>query len=134
MTFSIPKHGEICWRELTARNIATAKSFYVELLGWNIEPSATSTVPYDEIHCGERAVGGMIEINENWGETWDQIPAHWMTYIAVDDCDRTIEKIKENGGSICVPAFDAPNVGRIAVANDPSGATFSIIELAAKEA
>ncbi|MCU0240233.1 MAG: VOC family protein [Pyrinomonadaceae bacterium] len=123
-----PKHGEICWRELSSQNVEKAKLFYQELLGWNIEQSKVSTAQYDEIHFGESSIGGMMKIDETWGETWDKIPPHWMTYIAVDNCDESIEKIKENGGNVCVPAFDAPNVGRISVVNDPSGATFSIIQ------
>ena len=126
--FTIPKHGEICWRELTSQNIEKAKPFYQQLLGWKLEKSKVSPVDYTEIHFGEKAVGGMMAIDKSWGEGWEHIPAHWMTYIAVDDCDETVEKIKSNGGSVCVPPFDAPNVGRISVVNDPSGATFSIIQ------
>lgn len=123
-----PKNGELCWRELTTQNVEAARPFYQELLGWKTEKSTLSPIDYDEIHVGEKAVGGMMQINEQWGEGWENIPPHWMTYIAVDNCDETLEKIKENGGNVCVPAFDAPSVGRIAVVNDPSGATFSIIQ------
>lgn len=126
--FSIPKHGEICWRELTTQNAAKAKEFYQGLLGWNLEQSKVTQMKYDEIHNGNQAIGGMMQIDEQWGEGWENIPAHWMTYIAVDNCDEIIEKIKENGGGICVPPFDAPNVGRMSVVNDPSGATFSVIQ------
>lgn len=123
-----PKHGELCWRELTTQNVGAAKDFYQGLFGWNLAKSNVSPVDYTEIHVGEKAVGGMMQIDKNWGEGWENIPAHWMTYIAVDSCDETLEKIKANGGNICVPAFDAPNVGRMAVVNDPSGATFSVIQ------
>jgi uncharacterized protein len=126
--FTIPKHGEICWREHNSQNLEAAKSFYRELFGWHLEQSKVTEVKYDEIHFNGNAVGGMMEINKDWGENWEHIPAHWMSYIAVENCDETIEKIKENGGGVCVPAFDAPNVGRISVVNDPGGAAFSIIQ------
>lgn len=126
--FNVPKHGEVCWRELTSQNIEKGKSFYQELLGWNIEQSKITDMGYSEIHVDGKAVGGMMKIDENWGENWQNIPAHWMTYIAVDNCDEIVEKIKANGGGVCVPPFDAPGVGRMSVVNDPSGATFSIIQ------
>lgn len=126
--FTIPKHGEICWREHNSQNLSVAKNFYQELFGWQLEQSKVTEMSYEEVHNNGEAIGGMMEITKDWGENWEKIPAHWMSYIAVDNCDETIEKIKANGGEICVPAFDAPNVGRISVVNDPSGATFSIIQ------
>lgn len=126
--FTVPKHGEICWRELTTQNLSQAKEFYQGLLGWNLEQSKVSNMNYDEIHVGDTAIGGMMQIDEQWGEDWENIPAHWMTYIAVESCDEIVEKIKTNGGGVCVPPFDAPGVGRMSVVNDPSGATFSVIQ------
>jgi hypothetical protein len=49
-------------------------------------------------------------------------------YFAVDDADASAAKITELGGTILVPPFDVPTVGRIAVAQDPQGGTFSIIK------
>ena len=129
--FTMPKNGEICWRELNSQNSAAAKEFYQELFGWQSEQSKVADVGYDEIHVDGKAVGGFMQINEQWGEDWQNIPAHWMTYVSVDNCDDTAEKVKENGGNVCVPPFDIPKVGRIAVINDPSGANFSIIQFVA---
>ncbi|SRR5215204_3622709 len=129
--FTPPPHGTVCWRELTAQRVDAAKSFYAELLGWSLEQSKMTTMPYTEIHIDGQAVGGMMKIDEQWGEGWENIPAHWMTYIAVDNCDEAVSKIKDSGGNVCVPPFDAPGVGRMAVAGDPSGATFSVIQFAA---
>lgn len=126
--FTPPKHGTVCWRELQTKDLEAAKTFYEELAGWNLEQSKLSPVEYAEIHVGEKAVGGMMELNEGFGEGWDQIPSHWGTYIAVDDCDAAFEAVKANGGVTMCPPFDAPNVGRICIATDPSGAHFSMIE------
>lgn len=123
---AIPKHGEICWRELATSDLEAARNFYQELFGWTLEKSKVSPVDYLEIHVGEKACGGLLEMNEEWGDPLP--PSHWMTYIAVDDVQATVEKIKANGGGVCVPPFDAPKVGHISVVNDPSGATFSLIQ------
>lgn len=128
--FTIPKHGEICWRELATRDLSAAKEFYTALFGWKLEESKVSPGHgYQEIHMGDKAVGGMMEINEAWGP--NPPPSHWTSYIAVDNADETVQKIVDNGGSVHVPPFDAPGVGRMSIVADPSGANFSIIQFVA---
>jgi len=126
--FNHPKHGEICWHELNTRNLSAAKEFYKGLFGWQIEQSKVTEMPYEEIHLGEKPFGGMMEINEGWGENWQKIPSAWMTYIAVDDIAEAVAKIRKHGGGVCIEPFDAPGVGKISVVNDPSGIPFSVIQ------
>lgn len=126
--FIPPPHGTVCWRELQTQKLADCRDFYRDLLGWHFEQSKASPVEYPEIHVAGKAVGGLLEINSGWGEGWENIPSHWATYIAVEDCDATHEAIKANGGSVICPPFDAPNVGRICIASDPQGATFLVIQ------
>ena len=126
--FQKPKHGEICWQELNTKNLGAATAFYTGLFGWKLEQTKTTEIPYQEIHVNERAVGGMMEINDCWGENWKKIPSSWMTYIAVDDIAESIEKIKKHGGSVRVEPFEAPGVGKMSVVSDPSGIAFSIIQ------
>ena len=128
--FEKPKHGEICWRELNTQNLNAAVNFYKELFGWSFESSKLAPNEYQEIHFGEKAVGGAMEINEGWGENWQKIPSAWMSYIAVDDIAESVEKIKQNGGGVCIAPFDAPGIGKISVVNDPSGIPFSVIQFA----
>jgi predicted enzyme related to lactoylglutathione lyase len=56
-------------------------------------------------------------------------PNHWHVYFAVADTDASAAKITELGGSVLAGPFGTP-VGRIAVAADPQGSVFSIIQLA----
>jgi len=127
--FVIPKPGEICWRELATKDLSKAMDFYSQLFGWKLEQTKVSPMDYKEIIVDDTAVGGMMEINESWGPT--PPPSHWNSYIAVEDTDSTVEKIRANGGNIKVPPFDAPGVGRISIASDPSGAPFAVIQFAA---
>jgi uncharacterized protein len=83
---------------------------------------------YKEIQLDGVSRGGMMAIDESWGP--EPPPSHWNTYVAVANADETVEKIKANGGSIKVPPFDAPGVGRMSVVADPAGASFSIIQFA----
>jgi predicted enzyme related to lactoylglutathione lyase len=127
--FTIPKPGEICWRELATKDLKKAMDFYSQLFGWKLEQTKVTPMDYKEIIIDDVAYGGMMEINESWGE--NPPPSHWNTYVAVESADDTVEKIKASGGNIKVPPFDAPGVGRIAIASDPSGAPFAIIQFAA---
>lgn len=127
--FAIPKDNSICWRELATRDLGVAKDFYQAIFGWKLEQSKVTPLEYLEIHLDGKAVGGMMEINESWGE--NPPPSNWSTYVAVANADETAATIKANGGSIWQEPFDAPGVGRIALAADPSGANFAIIEFKA---
>jgi uncharacterized protein len=128
--FEKPKHGEICWRELNTRNPDSTAEFYAGLFGWTLEQSKLTAMRYQEIHANGKAIGGMMEINEEWGENWREIPSAWLTYVAVDNLFESIEKIKQNGGEIRVAPFEAPGIGKMSVAADPSGIAFSVIQFA----
>jgi uncharacterized protein len=127
--FEIPAPGEIGWRELRSRDLPAALEFYSKLFGWTVEQSKVTPTEYKEIVVDGSAVGGMMAIDENWGP--EPPPSHWASYIAVENADETAEKITANGGSIKVPPFDAPGVGRMAMVADPSGADFAIIQFVA---
>jgi predicted enzyme related to lactoylglutathione lyase len=126
--FDVPKPGEICWRELATKDLPTALEFYSKLFGWKLEQTKVTEMEYKEIQMDGVAYGGMMAIDENWGP--EPPPSHWNTYVAVANADETAEKITANGGSVKVPPFDAPGVGRMAMVSDPSGAPFAIIQFA----
>ena len=123
--FTIPKAGELCWRELRSKNLPAAIEFYSKLFGWTTEQTKVSEMPYKEIILNGTAQGGMMGMDD---PEWGELPSHWANYIAVDSADETAEKITANGGSVQVPPFDAPGVGRMAMVADPSGANFAIIQ------
>ena len=127
--FNIPESNTICWRELATKDLSKALEFYSALFGWKLEQTKVSQIEYKEIQIDGVAYGGMMAIDESWGP--EPPPSHWNNYIAVENADETVEKIKANGGTIKVPPFDAPGVGRMSVVADPSGAAFSVIQFAA---
>ncbi len=55
-----------------------------------------------------------------------EAPPTWTTYIASENADDTISKIKAAGGQVLVEPFDVMDVGRMAVAADPGGAVFGV--------
>lgn len=127
--FQIPGHGTVCWRELVTKDLDKSVEFYKGLLGWELVQSKVTQMPYLEINVDNQAVGGIMAIDESWRE--NPPPSHWRAFIAVENADETVKKIRENGGSIRCEPFDAPGVGRIAMASDPCGANFAIIQFVA---
>ncbi len=123
---AMPKHGEFCWNDLATNNPEASKSFYAELFGWQFKEGDADGMKYTEISLdGQKQFGGIWQLTEEMGE----IKPHWMSWVAVDDVDAIVEKVKELGGSVCVPPTDIPNTGRFVVINDPTGATLSLITL-----
>jgi predicted enzyme related to lactoylglutathione lyase len=112
-----------CWSELACRDIDKAKAFYREVFGWQAETHPFGSSTYTEWTLNGSSIGGMIQMNEMWPE---DLPAHWMPYFAVEDCDAAAERAADLGGAISVPPHDIP-IGRFAVLDDPSGAFFSVI-------
>jgi uncharacterized protein len=60
--------------------------------------------------------------------SWLTDSPSWMIYFAVADTDLTAARAAELGGTVSVEPFDLFNVGRVAVLNDPEGASFSILQ------
>jgi predicted enzyme related to lactoylglutathione lyase len=116
--------GTPAWPELATRDAAKAEAFYTSLLGWGAK-KGNMPMPYTEWQLGGQSIGGMMEMDGQWGDT----PPHWMIYVMVADCDAVAAKAAELGGTVCVPPTDIPKVGHFAVLNDPQGAYFSIIKL-----
>lgn len=120
----VNRPGAMCWNELATRDIEGAQKFYGELFGWTFGTLDESGSDYHMIYNNGRANGGMMLMDEKWGE----IPPNWMIYFAVDDLDTAIEKVKANAGSLGSEVINA-SVGKMAVTVDPAGAHFYLIEL-----
>jgi predicted enzyme related to lactoylglutathione lyase len=118
--------GTITWNELITTD-SSAAAFYQQVLGLTTAVMDMGTGQYTLFQAGGEQVGGTV------APQLPGVPNHWHVYFAVADADAAAAKITELGGSILVEPFDSP-VGRMAVANDPQGAAFSIIQLAAQTA
>ncbi len=79
-------------------------------------------MPYTLFKKNGTEVGGLMK------PPMPGVPPQWLPYVTVKSADTEAARIAELGGSIVAPPFDIPNVGRIAVARDPQGATFGIFQ------
>lgn len=112
-----------CWNELFTTDVEAAQRFYGELFGWTTRASQTDGPLYYEWQHGERAAGGMMQIQPEWGP----IPPHWNVYFTVADLAATLAKSKELGGRLMMAR--KIDVGEFAMIDDPQGAGFTVIEM-----
>jgi len=117
--------GAFTWNELQTRDTEAAKAFYRSVFGWDAHTRQDGPMAYTEWKQGDDSVGGMMDMP---AEVPPQIPAYWLVYFAVDDCDALVTKAAGLGGATLVEPMDvAP--GRFAVLSDPTGAVFATIKM-----
>lgn len=116
--------GTPCWYELATTDLDGAQRFYSAVLGWQVDGAGMADLDYRLADSGGDKVAGMISCAVQQG----QPPPNWLVYFAVDDVDATVEAITVAGGRIVKPPADIPGTGRFAVAADPQGAVFGLLQ------
>lgn len=113
-------HGTFHWNELLARDVAGAKKFYADTIGWTYDGMpAPGGQTYWVAKMGEQPVAGIFDIS---GPDYQGVPDGWMPYLAVDNVDARVKKAVAAGARVMKPAFDIPGVGRIVILMEPGGA------------
>lgn len=115
--------GAFCWNELYTRDPSNSLTFYAEVLGLGSVMSDENTQLLRE----GRPVAGMVFME--YDRFPQEVPSHWITYVAVDDCDATLARAEELGAVDVGDPIDG-SVGRYAMVTDPQGAILSVIALA----
>ena len=131
----MPEHGDFCWSEFAVKDLEKSKAFYSTVFGWEFKASENTgnEMAYIEFSScgGEQPDSALYQIDPNmFGGT--PPPPHIAQYVSVDSVDATLEKAKTLGGTVVFGPYDIPNVGRMAVITDPTGANISLITLSAK--
>jgi predicted enzyme related to lactoylglutathione lyase len=119
--------GEFIWYELITPDPVGAKAFYDAVVGWTIEPEPSGEMDYRMIgRTDGRMAGGVMRLT-------DEMASHgarpiWLGYIDTGDVDAAVASIEQAGGKVLLPAFDIPDIGRIAMVTDPQGAPFYVMK------
>ncbi|PZF79019.1 VOC family protein [Aestuariivirga litoralis] len=111
------ENGTVVWSELMTTEVEKAKAFYGKTLGLTFEPFGETNPGYWIAMRDGRPVWGIMDMTDRPGG-----PTAWFTYMAVDDVDAKVTAALEAGADLCMPVFDIPTVGRIAILQDPTGA------------
>ncbi|MGI8814115.1 MAG: VOC family protein [Pseudonocardia sp.] len=112
--------GTPCWVDVAVPNVAEATKFYGPVLGWTFHDTGEEFGGYTICMAGEHTAAGIGKIQ------MDGQPAAWTVYLASDDADATAKLISENGGSVVIEPMDIPEIGRMAIAADPTGGVFGV--------
>lgn len=116
--FSTP--GAISWTELGCPDPQAACRFYGALFGWTFDTMKMGEGDYHVIKVGPAAIGGIMTPPAPG-------PAAWGPYVTVASCDATVAQATALGATVCAGPFDIPNIGRMAVLQDPQGAVIQVI-------
>jgi predicted enzyme related to lactoylglutathione lyase len=112
--------GTFCWADLGTTEGHEARDFYTGLFGWDAEdlPAGEDGV-YTMFRKEGRDVAALYEMG---ADERGQLPAHWSSYINVEDLDAIAKRAVELGATVVAEPFDVMDSGRMAVLRDPGGA------------
>lgn len=115
------------WNELATTDPDSCRGFYTDLFGWtardmNMGPSGNYTI----LSTNGKDIAGIYKMKPE--QLQMGLPSHWMSYVGVEDVDKSADKARTLGGRILVPPMDIPTVGRFAVIADPSGAAIALFK------
>jgi hypothetical protein len=117
--------GTFSWPELATTDPVAAKQFYATLLGWQVQDHDMGVHgTYTVFRLGDRDVSACTTLMDALRAAG--IPPHWLSYATVDDADAAVARADAAGGRIVQPAFEASDLGRMAVIADPSGGVFAV--------
>ncbi|SFC35821.1 VOC family protein [Tropicimonas isoalkanivorans] len=118
-------HGAIWWSELKTSDVRGALKYYGDVCGWSFDAMPMEGGDYHVAVAHGKPIAGISDMTGS--EQFEESTPHWFTYIAVDDVDRAAERTRFAGGRIIRPPFDVPEVGRIAIVADTSGAVVGLM-------
>jgi predicted enzyme related to lactoylglutathione lyase len=122
----VKHHGHFVWYELMTTDMAAAKAFYADVVGWGTQDASMPGMPYTLFTAGTASVSGVMNLPEEARELG--MRPGWLGYVGVNDVDAAADRIKRLGGALYVPPTDVPNISRISVAVDPQMAMIALLK------
>ena len=118
--------GTPIWYELLSSDADASKTIDEAVIGWTVGPRPEGDMDYRMIDTASgETVGGLMHLSPQMVQ--GGATPTWLFYIGVEDVDATVSKITQAGGSVHLPAFDMPGVGRMAMVADPQGNPFYVM-------
>jgi uncharacterized protein len=118
--------------EIPANSVQKLKAFYEQVLGWKIISSGMPGMEYWLIQTVPTDDKGMLQrpgVNGGLYQRTPEMPnATQINYIAIENIDEFTAKVTKAGGKILAPKQQIPTVGWFAVAADPEGNTFGLLQ------
>ncbi len=119
--------GSFSWAELATSDPEGAKAFYGSLFGWTALDNAMGPGPddvYTRLQLDGQDVAALYRMMPE--QATQGVPPNWLCYVSVATVSETAKKAKELGGTVLAEPFDVMTYGRMAMFQDPGGATFAV--------
>lgn len=116
--FNVP--GALTWNELDTRHREDVLPFYEQIFGWRFEPGPDEgyrMIVLDAKEGDDKSNGGVLDMPE---EVPAEVPDFWAVYFAVAECEASVARVTELGGSITVEPMPM-GPGMFAGFEDPTG-------------
>lgn len=118
--------GRVIHFEIHADDPERAAAFYTALFGWKAQRFGDQEYWLLSTGEGEGIDGAIVK---RMGDR--PPPGHGMDAfvctVHVEDCDAAVADAVDSGAEVALPAFDIPNVGRVAYLVDTEGNTFGVL-------
>jgi uncharacterized protein len=113
--------GTPTWIDLGIPDLQQAMEFYGALFGWDFEVGPPETGQYTMCRLSGRAVAAITPNPDPDADSF-----WWNVYLATDDCDGTVERVRASGGEVVMEPMDVLDQGRMAIIRDPVGSQFGL--------
>jgi len=115
--------GSFVWHDLLTKDVAGARKFYGDLLGWRFEDAKRGDRPYVIARVGAAPVAGIVDVS-----TLADAGTQWLSYMAVTNVDSALSLFQSGGGKVLVQPRNLP-LARAAVVADPQGAPLGLAQM-----
>lgn len=113
-----PLVGSFCWETLSTSSVEGARAFYERAIGWtpgagpgDAEVFNAGQLPVADVQATPRGA-----------------PSSWMPHVLVEKLEATRERAKRLGAQVLAAEVPVAGMGRLAVVQDPFGATLGLFE------
>lgn len=114
--------GTPSWVDLASPDLPASVAFYTALFGWKANDQGEEAGHYTLFEMGGLPVAGAGPI------MMEGQPPAWTSYVSVESADKTVEMVRQAGGTVFLEPMDVLDVGRMAVFADPTGAALAVWE------
>ena len=112
------------WYELRTTDPKAAADFYAKVVGWTATEMGSAEQPYTVMNADKGGVAGIAQLSR----TPDAKPS-WVGYVAVDNADAYVERLKAAGGTLTNGPHQVPSGDWVVQGADPQGVSFHLVSL-----
>jgi hypothetical protein len=121
----ISSPGKFIWFDLATPAIVNQQAFYEDVFGWTYQTPVRTEDGYILVMNSGTAIAGMFSAEPQGGE---QDGATWIALMSVTDVGNALQAVQANGGKVEQQAVQVSQRGRHALASDPGGALFGVLD------